>query len=221
MTTSQAASTQIIKGNTNNFCLPCSIIKSSICLSEKQENIMSFWLWAELVVRTFSDVFSESMSCFFCVKMMLKTAWERLLVSFMLVAATVLKKGKKYWLGAYYWLVHYLLHPLFVTAPDLFIHTSFICISSPSITTLHNHKESVTIIQSRSVTWPCFQSPSGPGCRCTRWQLVWTDLQRRVPSEGALWHAGFLCSWDSAGHAHAHSRSPCNSPGGGKEPVVL
>lgn len=46
---------------------------------------------AELGVRTFSDVLSVSMSCFFCVKMMLKTAWERLLVSFMLVAATVLK----------------------------------------------------------------------------------------------------------------------------------
>lgn len=43
-------------------------------------------------VRTFSDVLSVSMSCFFCVKMMLKTAWERLLVSFMLVAATVLKR---------------------------------------------------------------------------------------------------------------------------------
>lgn len=40
---------------------------------------------------TFSDVFSESLSCRFCVKMMLNTAWERLLVSFMLVAATVLR----------------------------------------------------------------------------------------------------------------------------------
>ena len=72
-------------------------------------------------------------------------------------------------------------------------------------------------IQCRSVTWLCFQSPSGPGCRCMKWRRAWTDPRRRVPSAGALWRAGFLCSWDSAGHAHAHSRSPCNSPAGGKE----
>ena len=41
--------------------------------------------------RTFSVVMSVSASCRFCVKMMLNTAWERLLVSFMLVAATVLQ----------------------------------------------------------------------------------------------------------------------------------
>lgn len=40
---------------------------------------------------TFSVVMSVSASCRFCVKMMLNTAWERLLVSFMLVAATVLQ----------------------------------------------------------------------------------------------------------------------------------
>lgn len=40
---------------------------------------------------TFSVVMSVSASCRFCVKMMLNTAWERLLVSFMLVAATVLR----------------------------------------------------------------------------------------------------------------------------------
>lgn len=41
---------------------------------------------------TFSVVMSVSASCRFCVKMMLNTAWERLLVSFMLVAATVLRR---------------------------------------------------------------------------------------------------------------------------------
>lgn len=61
-------------------------------------------------------------------------------------------------------------------------------------------------------TWLCFQSPSDLGCHCRKWQLAWTDLQHKVPSEGAPWHASSLCSWDSAGHAHAHSRSPCNSP---------
>lgn len=40
---------------------------------------------------TFSVVMSVSASCRFWVKMMLKTACERLLVSFMLVAATVLR----------------------------------------------------------------------------------------------------------------------------------
>lgn len=44
---------------------------------------------------TFSDVFSVSLSCRFCVKMMLNTAWERLLVSFILVAATVLITEKR------------------------------------------------------------------------------------------------------------------------------
>lgn len=39
---------------------------------------------------TFSVVMSVSASWRFWVKMMLKTAWERLLVSFMFVAATVL-----------------------------------------------------------------------------------------------------------------------------------
>lgn len=39
---------------------------------------------------TFSVVMLVSASWRFCVKMMLKTAWERLLVSFMFVAATVL-----------------------------------------------------------------------------------------------------------------------------------
>lgn len=44
---------------------------------------------------TFSVVMSVSASCRFCVKMMLNTAWERLLVSFMLVAATVLRGEDK------------------------------------------------------------------------------------------------------------------------------
>lgn len=57
----------------------------------------------ETQIRTFSDVLSVSMSCFFCVKMMLKTAWERLLVSFMLVAATVLKRRK--WFSQCCWCV--------------------------------------------------------------------------------------------------------------------
>lgn len=61
-------------------------------------------------------------------------------------------------------------------------------------------------------TWPYFQSPSGPGCHYRKWRLAWTDLQHKVPSEGAPWPAGSLCSWDSAGHARARSRSPCNSP---------
>lgn len=39
---------------------------------------------------TFSVVRSVSLSCFLCVKTMVKTAWDLLLVSFMLVAATVL-----------------------------------------------------------------------------------------------------------------------------------
>lgn len=43
---------------------------------------------------TFSVVMSVSASWRFCVKMMLKTAWERLLVSFMFVAATVLGERK-------------------------------------------------------------------------------------------------------------------------------
>lgn len=147
--------------------------------------ISKAYLWAELSVRTFSDVLSVSMSCFFCVKMMLKTAWERLLVSFMLVAATVLKKKENVvngYVGMY-----------------------------------QSSGYSIINTESRSVTWLCFQSPSGPGCRCRRWRRVWTDPRHRVPSVGALWHVGFLCFWDSAGHAHAHSRSPCNSPGGAKK----
>lgn len=64
------------------------------------------------LLRTFSDVLSVSMSCFFWVKMMLKTAWERLLVSFMLVAATVLQtKKKETWSSALS-----LLHLLICTA---------------------------------------------------------------------------------------------------------
>lgn len=43
---------------------------------------------------TFSVVTLVSASWRFCVKMMLKTAWERLLVSFMFVAATVLGRQK-------------------------------------------------------------------------------------------------------------------------------
>lgn len=43
---------------------------------------------------TFSVVMSVSASWRFWVKMMLKTAWERLLVSFMFVAATVLGEQK-------------------------------------------------------------------------------------------------------------------------------
>lgn len=42
---------------------------------------------------TFSVVRSVSLSCFFCVKTMVKTAWDLLLVSFMLVAATVLEEN--------------------------------------------------------------------------------------------------------------------------------
>lgn len=42
---------------------------------------------------TFSVVMLVSASWRFWVKMMLKTAWERLLVSFMFVAATVLRAG--------------------------------------------------------------------------------------------------------------------------------
>lgn len=64
----------------------------------------------------------------------------------------------------------------------------------------------------RWATWLCFQSPSDPGCHCRKWRLAWTDLQHKAPSEDAPWPADSLCSWDSAGHAHAHSRSPCNSP---------
>lgn len=48
-----------------------------------------------LQLATFSDVLSVSASCRFCVKMMLKTACERLLVSFMLVAATVLQRRRR------------------------------------------------------------------------------------------------------------------------------
>lgn len=40
---------------------------------------------------TFSVERSVSLSCFLCVKTMVKTAWDLLLVSFMLVAATVLR----------------------------------------------------------------------------------------------------------------------------------
>lgn len=40
---------------------------------------------------TFSVERSVSLSCFFCVKTIVKTAWDLLLVSFMLVAATVLE----------------------------------------------------------------------------------------------------------------------------------
>lgn len=43
---------------------------------------------------TFSVERLVSVSCFFWVKTMVNTAWERLLVSFMLVAATVLNKHK-------------------------------------------------------------------------------------------------------------------------------
>lgn len=48
------------------------------------------------VMLTFSVVMSVSASCRFWVKMMLKTAWERLLVSFMFVAATVLGEWKSH-----------------------------------------------------------------------------------------------------------------------------
>lgn len=44
---------------------------------------------------TFSVERSVSLSCFFCVKTIVKTAWDLLLVSFMLVAATVLEGGTK------------------------------------------------------------------------------------------------------------------------------
>lgn len=47
-------------------------------------------LRAHQATLTFSVVMSVSASWRFCVKIMLKTAWERLLVSFMFVAATVL-----------------------------------------------------------------------------------------------------------------------------------
>lgn len=134
------------------------------------------------------------MSCFFWVKIMLKTAWERLLVSFMLVAATVLQKNKKkkkhddqHHLWCFYFSRQLYMPPFRIESH----------ISTKSL---------------NWATWLCFQSPSDPGCRCRKWRRAWTDLQHKVPSEGAPWHAGSLCSWDSAGHAHAHSRSPCNSP---------
>lgn len=133
------------------------------------------------------------MSCFFWVKMMLKTAWERLLVSFMLVAATVLQTTKK---------KNMIISTIFDAFTALY---SFLCLLSAA------HSRKIPKSLGRA-TWLCFQSPSDPGCHCRKWRLAWTDLQRKVPSEGAPWPAGSLCSWDSAGHAHAHSRSPCNSP---------
>lgn len=65
-----------------------------------------------ILSKTFSEVLSVSMSCFFCVKMMLKTAWERLLVSFMLVAATVLKKKRENHLNIF--LLTFSFHQLFI-----------------------------------------------------------------------------------------------------------
>lgn len=62
------------------------------------------------------------------------------------------------------------------------------------------------------ITWPCCQSPSGPGCHCRRWQLAWIGPLHRVPSEDVLEHAGSLCFWGSVSPAHVHSRFPCSSP---------
>lgn len=51
-------------------------------------NVLQYFL-------TFSVERSVSLSCFFCVKTIVKTAWDLLLVSFMLVAATVLEGWTK------------------------------------------------------------------------------------------------------------------------------
>lgn len=52
------------------------------------------WPASAKATLTFSVVMLVSASWRFWVKMMLKTAWERLLVSFMFVAATVLGERK-------------------------------------------------------------------------------------------------------------------------------
>lgn len=55
-------------------------------------------------------------------------------------------------------LTHYLLQPSFDQATD----------ASKSLMFSIHHHMSPTSIQFHSVTWPCFQSPSGPGCRCMK-----------------------------------------------------
>lgn len=60
---------------------------------------------------TFSVERSVSLSYFLCVKTMVKTAWDLLLVSFMLVAATVLKEERIEPYDINPSLIHLFIHP--------------------------------------------------------------------------------------------------------------
>lgn len=163
---------------------------------------------------TFSEVLSESASWRFWVKMMLKTACERLLVSFMLVAATVLS-GERQSLQFVCRMLHSSGPPNLFTAPDRFrqvqVNQTSVCLKNAQFRALVNQDTTVIEVWVRP-TWLCCQSPSDPGCHCRRWQPTWTGPPRRDPSADALAPAGCLCSWGWGGHAHARSRFPCSSP---------
>lgn len=101
ITTRQMAFTWVIKV-IKSFHRNISLLAAAQQHGSIRGNYSSY-CFVELIfdIQTFSDVLSVSESYFFCVKMMLKTAWDRLLVSFMLVAATVLKKMAKFCFRGY------------------------------------------------------------------------------------------------------------------------